>query len=80
MLDRKNKKYLPGTNPGFQVRGRGCTKKKLRQKIVFFPILGGGAPGAPGMDPPLLTYTLKVLLTTFPLCTHAGVVFISVSL
>jgi hypothetical protein len=25
----------------------------LRQKIIFFPILGGRAPGAPPLDPPL---------------------------
>jgi hypothetical protein len=29
----------------------------LRQQILFFPILGGGAPGAPPLDPPLYRNT-----------------------
>jgi hypothetical protein len=27
--------------------------RDLRQKILFFPILGGGVPGAPPLPPPL---------------------------
>ena len=51
MLDKKNKKYLPGADPGFQVRGAhlnkcwgiSCEKSRLyAKKSSFFPILGGG--------------------------------------
>ena len=31
---------IAGADPGFQVRGGGAHLKKLRQKIIFFPILG----------------------------------------
>ena len=30
----------------------------LHQKILFFPILGGSAPGAPPLDPPLIFKTI----------------------
>ena len=63
--------YIPGADPGFQVRGGalkkiapsggrrenfwGISSEKSRfyaQKIIFFPILGGRAPGAPPPPPP----------------------------
>ena len=57
-----------GADPGFQVRGGALKKiapsggrrencwgnscENLRQKIIFFPILGGHAPGASPPPPP----------------------------
>jgi hypothetical protein len=59
---------IPGADPGFQVRGGGALKQIGRRercwgisceksrfyakKIIFFPILGGRAPGA-RTPPPL---------------------------
>ena len=62
-----------GADPGFQVRGGAHLKKmhraeegakifgvfrvKNRQKIIFFPILGGARAGcAPPLDPPLIKH------------------------
>jgi hypothetical protein len=63
--------YRPGADPGFQVRGGALffgyfvwKNTILRQKIIFFPILGGGAPGAPpsGSAPvDLHIYTLVLI-------------------
>jgi len=43
-----------GADPGFQVRG-GALKKIAPSggKIIFFPILGGRAPGAPPGSAPV---------------------------
>ena len=50
---------LPGADPGFQVRGRtdntffGIFRVKnhdFTQKIIFFPILGGGGRGASDIE------------------------------
>ena len=42
----------------------------LRQQIIFFTILGGGAPGAPPpLDPPLLIMSVLCMLCVVFLCT-----------
>jgi hypothetical protein len=72
-------KPLTGADPGFQVRGGGAHLKKNRRaeegakifgvfrvkKIIFFPILGWQAPGAPSLDPPLFDHFTKLPKHTY---------------
>jgi hypothetical protein len=57
------KKIAPSGGRRENVWGISCEKSRfLRQKIIFFQILGGRAPGAPPppLDPPL-HYVIKLV-------------------
>ena len=79
--------FILCTDPGFQVRGGGggalkiifggISREKSRfyaNKIIFFPILGGGAP----LDPPLRSICLSLSISnSFPVYVHAVFHFVS---
>jgi hypothetical protein len=48
------KKIGPREGRRENIWGISCEKSRFyAKKIIFFPILGGGAPDAPPLDPPL---------------------------
>ena len=60
------KKIAPSEGRRENCWGISCEKSRFyAKKIIFFPILGGRAPGAPSLDPHLLDHFTKLPKHTY---------------